>query len=114
MVARCCLLVLLLGCLGCSRSEQIMDLKAAFSDETEVGELRPIWTASGEERDSPSGRERRMTLRLDGVNRLSAPVYLRLSNLRLSAGNGSIAPTATACTLPPGHTDKVVQTEAWV
>jgi hypothetical protein len=114
MFARWCLLVLLLGCLGCSRAEQTIDLKAAFSDETVVGELRPIWTASGEERDSPTGRERRMTLRVDAVNRLSDPVYLRLSNLRLSAGKESIAPTATACALPPGRTEKVVQVDAWV
>jgi hypothetical protein len=115
MLARWCLLVLLLGCLGCSRAEQTIGLKAAFSDETVVGELRPIWTASGEERDSPTGRERRMTLRVDAVNRLSDPVYLRLSNLRLSAGKGPIAPsTATACTLPPGRTEKIVQIDAWV
>ena len=100
---------------GCARLDQTVELKPAFSDDTVVGQLRPTWTVSGEERDTDSGRQRRLILRVDAINRLAEPVYLRLSGLRLVDPGAPIPADAARaeCALPPGTTDGVLQAIVW-
>jgi hypothetical protein len=103
------------ACAGCTRSEQIIELKAAFSDATVVAELRPLWTATGEDRAGAQGMERRFILHIDAVNRLSEPIHLRLSDLRVNGGNAAVGTRGlAACALAPGLTRNVMQTDVWL
>lgn len=101
---------------GCSRSDQTVELKPAFSDDTVVGHLRPSWSATGRERVADGERQHELVVRVDAVNQLAEPLYLRLTSLRLVGPDGPIQAdqTRAECALPPGTTDGVVQASMWV
>jgi hypothetical protein len=101
---------------GCARSDQTVELKPAFSNDTVVGQLRPTWSPSGAERNADGVRQQRIMLRVDAVNQLADSLYLRLSKIRLVGPDGPISAdeTRTECALPPGTTDSVLQTSVWV
>jgi hypothetical protein len=109
------LLALLALSAGCARSEQTIDLKAAFSDDTIVGHLRATWSAA-QERTPGGGAQRAVTVRIAAVNLLADRLYLRVRGLRLIGPNEPIGlgPPPTACTLPAHGTSTVLQTTASV
>ena len=109
------LLAMLVLAAGCARSEQTIDLKAAFSDETIVGHLRVAWRA-GQERSGADGAQRAVTVRIDAANLLGDRLYLRLSGPRLIGPQAPIglAPTPDACTLAAHGASTVLQATAWV
>jgi hypothetical protein len=101
---------------GCARSDRTVELKPAFSNDTVVGLLRPTWSSSGEQRAAGGERQQRLILRVDAVNQLSDPIYLRLSNLRLVGPDMPIPAdqAGVECALPPGATEGLIQAVAWV
>lgn len=111
------LVLLLLAGSGCARSAATVELIAAFSDDTVVGELSATWGDTGEERAGagPNSLERKLIFRVDAVNRLSDPLYLRLRDFRLISREGALgAPAAIGCTLAPGATPGVLAGAIWV
>jgi hypothetical protein len=111
------LLLSLLIAAGCTRSAATLELIAAFSDDTAVGELNATWRDTGEERpgSAPNTRERKVIFRVDAVNRLSDPLYLGLRDLRLLGPAGALAvPGAVACALAPGTTPGLLSGAVWV
>lgn len=109
------ILVLLALSAGCTRSEQTIDLKAAFSDDTIVGHLAATWHTA-EERTGENVAERAVTVRVDAVNLLADRLYLRLGGLRLIGPNRPIAldQTHSECAVPANGTSTVLQATAWV
>lgn len=100
---------------GCARSSDTIDLMAAFSDDTIVGELTASWHDGGEERQSGDVKERRLAYRVDAHNRLSDPVYLRLRRFRLLGGDGPVPIGDTVeCALQPGTTAGLLDGSVWV
>lgn len=109
------MLILLVLSAGCTRSEQTIDLKAAFSDDTVVGHLEATWSAAPE-RASENGAQRAVTLRIDAVNLLADRLYLRLGGLRLIGPHGPIGldESHSDCAVPANGTSAVLQATAWV
>jgi hypothetical protein len=110
-------LSLALGCAACSRSSGSMELLAPFSDDTVVGRITARWTDSGQTRGGdPAAAERRLTFRVDAVNRLSDRLYLRLRHFRLLAADGprEDAEASVECTLAPGATPGVLSGGVWI
>jgi hypothetical protein len=104
--------------LGCARSERTIELKPVFSDETVVGEVRAHWAETGAQRSvgDAGAAEREVGYRLDASNRLTEPLYLRVTDLRL-IGQGGAIPTAAApvaCQLAPGRGQVLVRGSVWV
>jgi hypothetical protein len=109
------MLALLALLAGCTRSEQTIDLMAAFSDDTIVGHLEASWHTA-EERTGENVAERAVTVRVDAVNLLADRLYLRLGGLRLIGPNGPIAldQAPPACAVPARGTRTVLHATAWV
>lgn len=109
------MLVLLALSAGCTRSEQTIDLKAAFSDDTIVGRLAATWHPA-EERTSGTVAERAVTVRVDAVNLLADRLYLRLDGLRLIGPNGptGLDQAHSECAVPANGRSTVLQVTAWV
>ena len=108
-------IVLLALSVGCTRSEQTIDLKAAFSDDTIVGHLQATWTAAAE-RGRGDVAERAVTVRVDAVNLLADRLYLHVAGLRLIGPNGPIdlGQAHSECAVPANGTSTVLQATAWV
>jgi hypothetical protein len=101
----------LLLCAGCARSSGSVELMAAFSDDTVVGQLTARWDAPSARRDAtPAGRDCTLALHVDALNRLSDPLYVRLRDVRLIGPGGAyaVAPAAVECALAPGPTRGVL------
>jgi len=116
---RCAWLVAtLLACAGCTRSSGSVELLAAFSDDSVVGQLTARWDESGEERAgaTPDGRDCKMTFHVDALNRLSDRLYLRLRDFRLIGRDGThgAGEAGVECALAPGTTDRVLAGVSWV
>jgi hypothetical protein len=113
---RAALLVLL--CAGCTRSGGTVELLAPFSDDSVVGQLTASWHETGnvraESASEPGARE--VAFRVDALNRLSDPLYLRLRDFRLTAGDGTSARSAATieCALAPGSTPAVLSGTLWM
>jgi hypothetical protein len=103
---------LVLLCAGCTRSQGTIELLAPFSDDTVVGQITASWHAVGDARggEAAGADVREVAFHIDATNRLSEPLYLRLRDFRLVAGDGTAAASsATAgCALPPGTTPGVL------
>ena len=108
--------LMLLTCTACSRSNRPIELKPAFSDDTIVGELRPSWSVTSDERGTGNSLERRVAVRFDAVNRLSDPLYVRLTKVRLVGPKGPIRldDASVACALAPGETHGLLQSSVWM
>ena len=94
-----------------------MELLAAFSDDTVVGEIDARWTDSGDRRDVATGAaEHKLTFRVDVVNRLADPLYLRLRHFRLLLADGprEDSTAEVECALAPGTTPAVLSGAIWV
>jgi hypothetical protein len=106
MARRWCGVLLVLICAACTRSNRPIELKPAFSDDTVVGELRPSWSVTSDERGNGNGLERRVAVRVDAVNQLSDKLYVRLTKLRLIGPSGPIRidDASVACALASGET----------
>jgi hypothetical protein len=91
---------------GCSRSEQTIELKAAFSDDTVVGRLGASWR--------PAAEPRALDVRIEAVNELADRLYVRIQNVRLIGPDGPIAiPDADSqCTLPAKGKHALIETRA--
>ena len=99
--------------LRCTRSNRPIELKPAFSDDTVVGELRPSWSVTSDERGNGNGLERRVAVRVDAVNQLSDRLYVRLTKLRLIGPNGPLRDRRSVeCTLAPGDTKGLLEGSA--
>jgi len=113
---RAALLVLL--CAGCARSGGSVELLAPFSDDSVVGQLTASWHETGNVRAESAGEPgaREVAFRVDALNRLSDPLYLRLGDFRLTAADGTSAASAAtiACALAPGATPAVLSGTLWM
>jgi hypothetical protein len=116
MARRWCGVLLVLICAACTRSNRPIELKPAFSDDTVVGELRPSWSVTSDERGNGNGLERRVAVRVDAVNQLSDKLYVRLTKLRLVGPNGPIRidDATVACALASGETPALLQGSSWI
>jgi hypothetical protein len=108
--------LVLLSCAACTRSNRPIELKPAFSDDTVVGELRPSWSVTNDARGSGDALERRVVVRVDAVNNLSDPLYVRLTKVRLIGPNGPtrVEDASVTCALASGETTALLQGSAWV
>jgi hypothetical protein len=113
-VALCAALTLALQCTGCTRSSGRMELLAAFSDDTVVGELSATWTdATAADRSAPPGRQ--VHVRVQGVNRLADRLYVELREFRLVTADGNAVVVGNAaCALAPQASGVVLEGEAWL
>jgi hypothetical protein len=82
------LLALLLsaGCAREPRPEQVLEMKAIFSESTIAGELLATWQTG---RPDQAGR-RPLTLRLTARNRLAERLYVRVGDIRVLAPGGAV------------------------
>jgi hypothetical protein len=115
---RAWLVATLLACAGCSRASGSVDLLAAFSDDTVVGQLTARWDESGEERAgaTPDGRDCKVAFHVDALNRLSDRLYLRLRDFHLIGRDGThgAGEVGIECALAPGTTHGVLAGVDWV
>lgn len=110
------MLILLAVSAGCTRSQQTIDLKAAFSDDTIVGRLEATWSAAQGERTEGHVAQRAVTVRVDAVNLLADRLYLRLGGLRLIGPHDATAldELHRECAIPAHATSTVLQATAWL
>jgi len=96
---------------ACARSEQTVDLIAAFSNDSRLGTIAAHWEGTGAER----GGRRALRYRLDVDNKLAEGLFVRLSGFRLT-GVDELAPDgiAVACIAPPGRTADVLAGLLWL
>jgi hypothetical protein len=97
----CAALTVALQCVGCTRSGGRMELMAAFSDDTVVGELSATWTdATASDRSAQPGRQ--VHVRVQVSNRLADRLYVELREFRLLTADGNtVTVGSAACALAP-------------
>ncbi len=94
-LARLALLIVTLS--SCRRAEPGIELIAAFSAESRVGRLTATW------HDVGSGH---VEYRVEVVNQLADPLYIRLGGFTLQRGGTAVGHAAdqSACVAPAGAT----------
>ncbi len=110
----CAAVALTLQCAGCTRSSGRIELLAAFSDDTVVGELGATWSdASPPDRSAQTGRQ--VHVRVQASNHLADRLYVELRAFRLVTADGNAVVVGNAaCALAPQASGVVLEGDAWL
>jgi hypothetical protein len=91
-----------------------MELLAAFSDDTVVGDLSATWT-DAPAADRSAQPDRPVHVRVQASNRLGDRLYVELREFRLVTADGNaVALGSAACTLAPEASGVMLERDVWI